>query len=75
MKLSDIKVNEKVKIVKIENCKNKLRLSEMGLVANTEVTVIRKAPFGGPVEIVLRGYHLCLRSEDAQKITVYPING
>lgn len=37
------------------------RLEALGFVPGTEVIVIRRAPFGGPVELALRGYRICLR--------------
>lgn len=46
------------------------RLMEMGLIVNTPVEVIRFAPFGDPIEILLRGYYLSLRKEEARYICV-----
>ena len=47
-----------------------LRLREMGLLAGTMVTFVRSAPMGDPIEIKIRGYHLSLRREEADQITV-----
>lgn len=46
------------------------RLLEMGLIENTEVTVVRFAPLGDPMEITLRGYHLSLRKAEAARVEV-----
>jgi len=46
------------------------RLLEMGITPRTTVTVKKAAPMGDPIELLLRGYVLSLRLEDAQKITV-----
>jgi len=46
------------------------RLKELGLVRGTEVFVKRFAPLGDPMEIVLRGYSLSIRKQDAAKILV-----
>jgi len=46
------------------------RLLEMGITPGTVVTVKKAAPMGDPIEILLRGYVLSLRLEDAEKITV-----
>ena len=46
------------------------RLKELGLVRGTTVLVRRFAPLGDPMEIVLRGYSLSLRKQDAAKILV-----
>ena len=50
--------------------KIKARFAEMGLVPNTEVTVIRVAPLGCPIVIRARGYELCLRKDTAQQFNV-----
>jgi ferrous iron transport protein A len=44
------------------------RLMEMGITVGSEIQVIRKAPFGGPIEISVRGYRLSLRRSEAQHI-------
>lgn len=49
------------------------RLREMGLLSGTEVTYVRKAPLGDPLEIKLRGYSLSLRLKDAAAIHVEKI--
>lgn len=41
------------------------RLLDMGLTPGTRVSVRKVAPFGDPLELVLRGYELTLRGEDA----------
>ena len=46
------------------------RLLEMGITPRTVVTVKKTAPMGDPIEILLRGYVLTLRLDDAEKITV-----
>ena len=46
------------------------RLKELGLVNGTEILVKRFAPLGDPMEIVLRGYSLSIRKQDAAKILV-----
>ena len=48
------------------------RLLEMGLLVGTTVELVRFAPLGDPVEIKVRGYHLTLRKEEAEKILVTP---
>ena len=43
---------------------------DMGVIPGEEVTVVKYAPMGDPVELRLRGYSLTLRLEDAAKITL-----
>ena len=46
---------------------------DMGIIPGTELTVIKYAPMGDPMEVRLRGYELTLRLADAEKITVKPV--
>jgi len=46
------------------------RLMELGLVPGTRVRVVRRAPFGDPIELVVRGAHLSLRRSEARLIHV-----
>ena len=46
------------------------RLLEMGLCNQTEVTVVRRAPMGDPIELRLRGYHLSLRADQARLVAI-----
>ena len=46
------------------------RLLDMGLIPQTIVSVTKVAPMGDPMELLLRGYSLTLRKEDARSITV-----
>ena len=43
---------------------------DMGVIPGTEVTLIKFAPLGDPMEILLHGYSLSLRLADAEKIMV-----
>ncbi len=52
-----------------------LELMEMGLTPGTPVSVARIAPFGGPIDIVVRGYHLSLRRSEAGQVVVIPFDG
>ena len=48
---------------------------DMGVIPGTEVTVVKLAPLGDPMELRLHGYELSLRLADAEKITIRPIDG
>ena len=41
------------------------QLRRLGLVPGTLIKVVRRAPFGDPLEIRLRGYSLALRPDEA----------
>ena len=47
---------------------------DMGVIPKAEVTVIKFAPMGDPIDISLRDYELCIRKEDLSKIKVELIN-
>jgi DtxR family Mn-dependent transcriptional regulator len=46
------------------------RLLDMGLTPGSLVEMRRVAPLGDPLEITVRGYHLSLRKQEAEKIEV-----
>jgi len=50
------------------------RLMEMGLIPGEVVEVIRRAPFGDPVEYRIRGVRISMRSTDAACVTVTPVS-
>ena len=46
------------------------RLEDMGLTPGTEVTVVKSAPFNGPLEIAVRGSRLAIGRGMAQRVFV-----
>lgn len=48
----------------------KRRLIEMGITPGTRVGVLKRAPLGDPIEILLRGFSLTIRGTDAEQIFV-----
>lgn len=70
MKLSQIKTGTKVKIKSFENHEITLKLMEMGFLPEEEVVVWKKAPLGDPIYILVSGYSLSLRLDEAEKIIV-----
>ncbi|MGD0093328.1 MAG: FeoA family protein [Planctomycetota bacterium] len=46
------------------------RLLEMGLYEGAEVRVVRFAPLGDPMEILVHGYNLSLRKAEAARVQV-----
>lgn len=47
-----------------------LRLMEMGLVPGAVVRIRKRAPFGGPMELSVSGYHLSIRNTEANALSV-----
>ena len=46
---------------------------DMGMIPGAEVTVIKLAPMGDPMEVQVHGYELTLRLAEAQQIGIQPI--
>ena len=46
------------------------KLLEMGCTPGEQFEVVRKAPFGGPIAILISSYVLSIRKEDAMSIEV-----
>ncbi len=69
--LKEIKIGETVKIKKL-NVDGALRqhFLDMGVIPGTEITLVKFAPMGDPMELRLHGYELTLRLADAEKIEV-----
>ena len=48
---------------------------DMGVIPGAKVTVVKYAPMGDPVELMIHGYQLTLRLEDAARISVEKVKG
>jgi ferrous iron transport protein A len=48
----------------------KRRLMDMGILAGEAVTLHKIAPLGDPIEIIVKGYRLSLRKQEAEGIAV-----
>ncbi|KJR42094.1 iron transporter FeoB [Candidatus Magnetoovum chiemensis] len=76
MTIASLKPGEKGRIRKIMvDGPMKRRLMDMGLLVNEEVEVERAAPFGGPIEVLVKGYSLSIRRKEAREILVDTVNG
>ncbi len=52
----------------------RLRFLDMGLIPKTVVKVQKVAPMGDPIQLLIRGYELTVRKEDAEKIEIGEVN-
>jgi Fe2+ transport system protein FeoA len=69
--LSELKPKERGTIAKVGgDGPVRRRILDMGVVPGTEVEVVKVAPLGDPVDLLIRGYHLSLRKEEAREIFV-----
>lgn len=46
------------------------RILEMGILKGSEIYIEKYAPLEDPLELIVKGYHLSLRVEEAAQITV-----
>mgnify|MGYP002525866673 FL=1 len=69
-KLSDIDIGKEYIIDSINDDELAQKLLEMGCTPGEKVVVERKAPFNDPIAIVVSGFMLSLRKQDASKIIV-----
>ncbi len=72
--LKDTKLGQTVKVLRIQG-EGALRqhFLDMGIIPDTEVTPVKYAPMGDPLQLRLRGYELTLRLADAEQIEVCPV--
>ena len=75
MTLKEVRIGESCIITKVGG-EGALRqhFLDMGVIPGAEVTVVKYAPMGDPVELLIHGYSLTLRLDDAAKIDVNPIS-
>lgn len=72
-RLSQIKPGKTVKILSFEDNDLFLKLMEMGCVPGERIRVEQVAPLGDPMSIVVAGYNLSLRLNEADNIFVEEI--
>lgn len=74
MTLKNLKIGESAVITKVGG-EGALRqhFLDMGVIPGAEVTVVKFAPMGDPMELQIHGYELTLRLADADQIDIQPI--
>lgn len=74
MTLRELEINQSAIITEVGG-EGSLRqhFLDMGVIPDAEVTLIKYAPMGDPMELLIHGYELTLRLSDAEKIKVSPI--
>ena len=74
MNLKELSAGETAKITAVGgNGALRQHFLDMGVIPGAEVTVVKFAPMGDPVELEIHGYELTLRLADAEQITIEPI--
>lgn len=70
-KLSEFKIGDKGVIRNVAGeGRIRRRLFDMGVTPGAHVILRKKAPFGDPIEITIRGYELTLRLSEAKLISL-----
>ena len=72
MNLNELKIGKDAVVASVDCDEPSLRqhILDMGLTPGVEVTLMKRAPMGDPLEIRLRGYELTLRADDAAHIAI-----
>ena len=73
-RLSEIEIGKSVIIKRFENDDIFLKLMEMGCVPGEKITVSQIAPLRDPISILVAGYTLSLRLNEAEHIWVEEIH-
>ncbi|MBO4406658.1 MAG: ferrous iron transport protein B, partial [Clostridia bacterium] len=75
MTLKDLAVGKSARLVKVGG-DGALRhhFLDMGMIPGAEVTLIKYAPMGDPMELLIHGYKLTLRLSEAEKIEIEPVD-
>ena len=73
--LSDLREGQTARIIHVGgDGPVRRRLLEMGLIKGTDVYIEKYAPLKDPLELIVKGYHVSLRVEEAAQITVVVVN-
>jgi len=71
MKLSELKIGERSRIVRVDGDKGfRKRIAELGFIAGIQIESVRKAPFEDPVAYLVRGTNISLRNAEANRIII-----
>lgn len=70
--LDDLVIGQHAIVIKVDSPNQifKRRLLDMGITKGTKVVIKKVSPLGDPVDVLVRGYELCLRREDLKMIMV-----
>ncbi len=50
------------------------RIHEMGIIKGSQVYIEKYAPLRDPIELIVKGYHISLRVEEAKLISVETVD-
>jgi ferrous iron transport protein A len=70
MSILDLRKGESGKVVDYLDREIASRLLTLGLLPNTEISFIRKSPFGGAYYIKFNGHCIALREDEASSVII-----
>lgn len=69
--LKELSIGQRAKIVALKTTAIlKKKFVDLGFTKGTLIEVERVAPLGDPIEIIIKGYHLSLRKDEAEGVEV-----
>lgn len=76
MNLAELEIGKEgyIEGVDCENPALRRHILDMGLTPGTEITMVKAAPMGDPLEVRLRSYELTIRKEDAARIRIKEVH-
>jgi ferrous iron transport protein A len=70
-RLSELEPGDKGIVIRIDGSSSiRRRMMDMGVVRGAEISVVRVAPLGDPVEFEIKDYNLSLRRREAEYVYV-----
>jgi len=71
--LSQLELQKQVKISQIDNEDLLIKLVELGVMPGIELSIQNKAPFNGPLSLLVNGTRIIIRKKEAKAILVEAI--
>lgn len=72
--IDNLSIGESAKVLEVGGEKSlRMHFLDMGLIPGAEIKLIKRAPIGDPVEILVQGYSLTMRKSEASQIRVEPV--
>ena len=70
--MSDLVLGQRARILGVHNENKALRrrMLDMGITKGVEIEIKKIAPLRDPIDILIRGYELCLRRSDMENIDI-----
>ena len=69
--LNSVKAGKQATVKSIKGTgSTRRRIMDMGIIKGETIKVVKRAPFGDPIEFKVKGYNLTLRKSEAKLIEV-----